>query len=100
MPMSLLRRLCDAEMPCQITDAEEIDLVAVLRQAGMVEANIPPGLVEEAAYRYVGAAIVARVTPKGCDASGARRRSGPFATYQSGSWLASKSIAPTSPSVL
>ena len=63
--MKLLARLCAAEVPIQVFDQDEIEKVAVLRSAALVEADVPPVLVEDGCCRYMGPAIVRKVTNEG-----------------------------------
>lgn len=65
MPMKLLTRLCAAEAPIRVFDQDEIEKLAVLRSAALVEADIPPVLVEDGRCRYTGAAILRKVTNEG-----------------------------------
>jgi hypothetical protein len=40
--MELLSRLCNATMPCHLSDEDEIEKLSVLRAAQLVETEIPP----------------------------------------------------------
>ena len=65
MPMKLLARLCAAEGPTEVFDQDDIEKLAVLRSAALVEADIPPLLVEDGCCRYTGPAILLTVTNEG-----------------------------------
>jgi hypothetical protein len=45
--MKLLARLCAAEGPTEVFDQDDIEKLALLRSAALVEADIPPVLVED-----------------------------------------------------
>ncbi|MDR6858721.1 hypothetical protein [Variovorax guangxiensis] len=65
MPMELLSRLCNATMPCHLSDEDEIEKLAVLRAAQLVEAEIPP-MLEDGGFRWFsGPAVVYRVSHHG-----------------------------------
>ena len=68
MPMELLARLCEAAMPCQLVDADDIEKLVVLRAAGLVEADIPPMLEEGGRRWFGGSARVHRVRAAGVTA--------------------------------
>lgn len=64
MPMDFLRKIERAEFPLLVEDSHDINNVAVLKAAGMVEAEleeVPSG--DPAAHREV--AVVRRITPLG-----------------------------------
>lgn len=63
--MKLLARLCAAEGPTEVFDQDDIEKLAVLRSAALVEADIPPVLVEDGFCRYTGPANLLRVTNEG-----------------------------------
>lgn len=65
VPMTLLAQLCAAEVPIKVCDQDEIEKLAVLRSAALVEADIPPVLVENGCCRYLGPAILRKVTNEG-----------------------------------
>lgn len=66
MPMQLLDRLCRAQLPLKIEDPEEIQKCAVLRGAGLIEAELPPLLHPRGRWlAYSGQAIVLCVTSRG-----------------------------------
>lgn len=65
MPMRLLSRLCCAQLPLKLDDQQEIQMCDVLRNAGLIEAELPPVLHERGRTVYAGQAIVMRVTPLG-----------------------------------
>jgi hypothetical protein len=65
MPYNLLQRLCTAKLPENIAQQEDIDKLQLLRQLGLVEADIPLATPERGGHSYVGNAIVMRVTPQG-----------------------------------
>ena len=65
VPMKLLTRLCAAEVPIQVFDQDEIEKLSVLRSAALVEAEIPPVLVKDGGCRYMGPAILRKVTAEG-----------------------------------
>jgi hypothetical protein len=49
--MELLSRLCNATMPCHLSDEDEIQKLSVLRAAQLVEAEIPP-MLEDGGLRW------------------------------------------------
>lgn len=63
--MNLLARLCAAEAPIQVFDQDEIEKLSVLRSAALVEADIPPVIVKDGGCRYMGPAILRKVTDEG-----------------------------------
>ena len=63
--MKLLARLCAAEGPTEVFDQDDIEKLAVLRSSALVEADIPPLLVEDGCCRYTGPAILLTVTNEG-----------------------------------
>jgi hypothetical protein len=65
MPMELLSRLCDATMPCYVSDEDEIEKLSVLRAAQLVEAEIPPMLEDGGLRWFSGPAVVHRVSRHG-----------------------------------
>ena len=74
MPMKLLACLCEAAMPCEVADGDDIEKLVVLRAAGLVEADIPP-LLEEGGLRWFGEpARVRRVLAEGVAAVRGRRQ--------------------------
>ncbi|WP_422086769.1 hypothetical protein [Variovorax sp.] len=65
MPMQLLGRLCCAQLPLKIDDQDEILKCGVLRDAGLIEAELPPVAHQRGRTVYSGQATVMRVTLKG-----------------------------------
>jgi hypothetical protein len=65
LPMKLLAALCDAKLPFQIVEADDIEKLAVLKSTGFVDAEIPPMLVEGDGWRYAAPAVVEKVTESG-----------------------------------
>lgn len=65
MAYKLLQRLCTAQLPEDIFQQDEIAKLRLLRQWGLVEADIPLATPERGGQCYVGNAIVMRVTPQG-----------------------------------
>jgi hypothetical protein len=73
MPMELLSRLCKATMPCHVSDEDDIEKLAVLSAAQLIEADITP-MLEDAGLRWFsGAAVVKRVSEDGFAAVSGRR---------------------------
>lgn len=70
MPMELLCRLCCARLPLRIGDQNEIQMCQVLRNAGLIEADLPPLRHQRGLTVYSGEATVMRVTPRGHSATG------------------------------
>lgn len=67
MPLNLLMELARGTLPHSFSDPADIDRVMVCREAGFIEANIPP--VPRGAMSYAeGAAIVTRIRPLGYEA--------------------------------
>jgi hypothetical protein len=77
MPMQLLKRLCDAQLPMAINDDEDIAKCGVLRAAKLIEADLPPVLYELRRAMHSGPATVLRVTASGESAAGKRSRPQP-----------------------
>ncbi|MBT2337074.1 hypothetical protein J7E49_24620 [Variovorax paradoxus] len=69
MPMTLLGRLCCAQLPLKIDDQSDIQKCDVLRAAQLIEADVPPMLHERGRSVYSGPATVMRVTAKGQSAA-------------------------------
>jgi hypothetical protein len=69
VPMKLLARLCAAEGPTEVFDQDDIEKLAVLKSAALIEADIPPVLVEDGCFRYKGPAILLKVTKEGRSAA-------------------------------
>lgn len=65
MPMELLARLCKAAMPCQVVDEDEIEKLVILRDARLVEAEIPPMQEEFGLRTFSAPARVHRVCEDG-----------------------------------
>jgi hypothetical protein len=74
MPMQLLERLCEAQLPMAINDDEDIAKCDVLRTAKLIEAHVPPVLYELKRAMYSAPATVLRVTASGESATGKRTR--------------------------
>lgn len=65
MPFKLLTCLANGSLPVKIADAEEIDMVRALSDAGLVRAELP-GLTErDEMPKYAGCATVLEVTARG-----------------------------------
>jgi hypothetical protein len=62
MPMDFLRRIEHASFPLAIEDEADINCVAVLAAADLIEAHLPP--VSPSTNRSHGVAIL-RITPLG-----------------------------------
>lgn len=75
LPMSyeLLQRLCCEELPEKVDDTAEIDKLVVLKEEGMIDADLPRPQQERGHHCYTGQAIVMRVTARGHSA--AKKRS-------------------------
>ncbi|MDQ0074458.1 hypothetical protein J2W34_006282 [Variovorax boronicumulans] len=69
MPMTLLSRLCCAQLPLKIDDQSDIEKCDVLRAAQLIEADLPPVLHQRGRTVYSGQATVMRVTAKGQSAA-------------------------------
>jgi hypothetical protein len=54
MPMQLLERLCDAQLPMAIHDDEDIAKCGVLRAAKLIESDLPPLLYEPRGVMHCG----------------------------------------------
>jgi hypothetical protein len=66
MPYVMLKYLTTVIGPMSFTEPDDIDRVEMLRSACLVEADIPPTLTSEDGHtRYVGAAVIHRVTDIG-----------------------------------
>ena len=65
MPMELLRRLADQELPAALYAPADIDRLRVLRAAGLVTALIPPVETLEGGAQMHKAAQVLCITEKG-----------------------------------
>lgn len=78
MPMQLLDRLCGLRMPLQIDDQDEIHLCDILRNAGLIEAELPSVVWQRDRIVHSGPATVIRVTPKGRCAAGRGPQTGPL----------------------
>jgi len=65
MPWQLLERLRCARLPARTDDDDEIDKLAVLRSAGLIDADLPLMRRGRGHHSYAGNAIVMRVTPQG-----------------------------------
>jgi|KBSMisStaDraftv2_1062788.scaffolds.fasta_scaffold2578952_1 hypothetical protein len=65
MPYELLRTLCAGPIPATVEKQADIDKVAVLLAAGMIEAVLPRVVVEHGRYGYAGPAAVTKVTALG-----------------------------------
>lgn len=74
MPMRLLERLRCAELPMNIDEDVDIEKCRVLRDAQLIQADIPPLLNERGGAKYAGHATVMCVTAIGIEVSRARAR--------------------------
>ena len=64
MPLDLLKELAKGTLPHAFSASSDIDRVLVAKEAGFIEANIPP--VSRGGGNYSdGAAIVTRIRPLG-----------------------------------
>lgn len=63
MPMDYLRRIEAATFPLRVEDSTDINNVAVLKAAGLVEAELEDAPSSDPASREV--AVVQRITPLG-----------------------------------
>lgn len=86
MPFNLLTCLADSSLPMTISDADEIDMVRVLSDAGLVCARLP-GLNEHGDLsQYTGCATVLEVTARGrtlsAKAGSGRPSADPLATRE------------------
>jgi hypothetical protein len=73
MPLDYLRKIGNSIFPLRIDDPAEINSVAVLNAAGMVEATLPPTCRARQTQQKFKQAVVLRVTPLGRTALVARR---------------------------
>ena len=73
MPMQLLARLREAQLPMNVEDDEDIQKCEVLCAAKLIEAEIPP-FRPEGRTAYLSHATVTSVTPSGVAASEVRAR--------------------------
>jgi hypothetical protein len=73
MPLDYLRKIGHSVFPLRIDDPAEINSVAVLNAAGMVEAMLPPPCRTRQVQLKFTQAIILRVTPLGRTALVARR---------------------------
>lgn len=73
MPLDYLRKIGKLAFPLRIDDPAEINAVAVLNAAGMVEATLPPVCRARRMQLKLTQAVVLRVTPLGRTALVARR---------------------------
>ena len=65
MPLDYLRKIARAEFPLIVADQREINCVAILKAAGLIEASIPMPSKDQPAGSEQGPAIVTRITPQG-----------------------------------
>lgn len=65
MSYALLRRLSCTQLPTKIETPVDIDQLILLRNEGMIEADIPAKQQEMDCQQYVGQATVMRVTTRG-----------------------------------
>jgi len=72
MPYDLLERLRCVRLPARVVDDSEIDKLAALRRAGLVDADLPLTHQVHGVQSYTGNAIVMRVTARGHLAAKAR----------------------------
>ncbi|MGJ7499446.1 hypothetical protein ACSFBF_03715 [Variovorax sp. ZT5P49] len=73
MPLDYLRKIGNSVFPLRVDDPTEINSVAVLNAAGMVEATLPPACRARQTHQKFKQAVVLRVTPLGQTALVARR---------------------------
>lgn len=73
MPLDYLRKIGNSVFPLRIDDPGEINSVAVLKAAGMVEATLPPVCRTRQIQQKTRQAVVLRVTPLGRTALVPRR---------------------------
>ena len=73
MPLDYLRKIGNSVFPLRIDDPTEINSVAVLNAAGMVEATLPPPCRTRQSPQKFRQAVVLRVTPLGRTALVERR---------------------------
>lgn len=73
MPLDYLRKIGQSAFPLRIDDPAEINSVAVLNAAGMVEATLPPPCRTRQNPQKFRQAVVLRVTPLGRTALVPRR---------------------------
>lgn len=77
MPMRLLERLSHTHLPLRVVEADDIEKCCVLRAAKLIDADIPPYLVQGGRMTFAGCATVTCVTASGKAAS-ARRSHAPL----------------------
>lgn len=65
MPLDYLRKIEHAGLPLLVDDRSEINSIAVLVAAGMVEAVLPPALTDDDAAEGRLPAVVKLITPRG-----------------------------------
>lgn len=63
MPMELLAFLEGCSLPVGVTDFNDIERAVLLRDIGLIEAEIPRRVWEDRGCVYPGGAIVSRLTP-------------------------------------
>ena len=68
MPYQLLQRLSVSSKPVKLVKKDEIDKVAILKEAGLVVADLPQVLSLEGHKAYAGAALVHSLTAAGIQA--------------------------------
>ncbi|EJL76458.1 hypothetical protein ACCC97_21885 [Variovorax sp. Varisp85] len=73
MPLDYLRKIGNSVFPLRTDDPAEINSVAVLNAAGMVEATLPPPCRARQTQQKFRQAVILRVTPLGQTALVARR---------------------------
>ncbi|MDB5847148.1 MAG: hypothetical protein JWP29_900 [Rhodoferax sp.] len=67
MPLDLLKELAKGTLPHAFSESSDIDRVLMAKEAGFIEANIPP--VARTGNSYIdGAAIVTKIRPLGYEA--------------------------------
>lgn len=72
MPMRLLERLSRTRLPLRVGDADDIEKCCVLRAAKLIDADIPPYLIQNGRMMFAGYATVTCVTASGKTASAKR----------------------------
>lgn len=65
MPMALLRFLGTCAFPLCLADPDDIERVFLLLGAGLIEAELPPRIIESPRCVYFGGAVIQRMTPAG-----------------------------------
>lgn len=63
--MALLGFLGECSLPVSIPDFEDIERVLLLRETGLIEAEVPPRIFGTHGCAYVGGAVIQSLTPTG-----------------------------------